>query len=362
LDVVLPKNSLTMTEAEIVEWHVEEGGAVTAGDPLFTMETEKSQVVVEASVSGTLERILAAPGEVVSAGDTIATVATGDGAGSPERIAAHTPRSVAPAAAELAAQLGLNIEEIRGSGSGGRVIEEDVLKALGAGPQRQSAQTESASPQVALNMPTRSAVVQSKKRATGNKTTEIAASIPTFQVGSLLRFPSSPRPDRATFSDLLVAATAQAVREVPLANALIEDDEVRTYDDVRVGLLVRDNDALVPLVFADPDRLDLGELHSRRRDLMKRVKSGTLPQGATAWPTIVISNIGRPSIRWFTAVLYPGTSATLAVGGIGAVKPDCVEIVLTCDHRVLDGVDGATFLEALAASLESLHRRDEVTQ
>lgn len=360
MDIVLPKNSLTMTEAEIIEWHVKEGGTVTFGEPLFTMETEKSQVVVEASVSGTLERILAAPGEVVPAGEAIASVASSDDTGSRENLPAASTRSVAPAAVELAAQLGLDIALIRGSGSGGRVIEEDVLKAVARLPQKQTAQKTPDASHGAPNMPARSPAVQSRKRASGNKATKTAASIPTFQVASLVRFPAGPRADRATISDLLVAATAKAIRQVPIVNALIDDGQVHTYDDLRVGLLVRVDDALVPLVFPDPDRQNLGALHKHRRDLMRRMGSGSLPQEATAWPTFVISNIGRPGIRWFTAVLYPGTSATLAVGGVGAVAPDSAEVVLTCDHRVLDGVDGASFLEALATSLASLPIECEV--
>lgn len=363
MDVVLPKNSLTMTEAEILEWHVEEGGAVTAGEPLFTMETEKSQVVVEASISGRLERILAASGDVVSAGEVIANVATVGDTAVRKNFAPDTPRSVAPAAAELASQLGLDIAQIRGSGSGGRVIEEDVLKAFAAGPQEKLTDNEvSAASGAGLTEPARSPAVQSRRRASGNKSTEAAASIPTFQVASLVRVPAGPRADRATVSDLLVAATAKAIRQVPIANALVEDGEVQTYDDVRVGLLIRDGDALLPLVFPDPDRQELGALHEQRRDLMRQVGSGSLPQEATAWPTFVISNIGRPSIRWFTAVLYPGTAATLAAGGLGAVAPDCVEVVLTCDHRILNGVDGAAFLEALDTSLESLHTEGEVAR
>jgi pyruvate dehydrogenase E2 component (dihydrolipoamide acetyltransferase) len=177
--------------------------------------------------------------------------------------------------------------------------------------------------------------------------------VPTFQLAVELPLPTRPRADRVTASDLLIAAAASAARAVPVVNACVRDDEVLLYDDVRVGLLVRDDDALVPLVFQDPDLVGLPELHDRRRELMKVVGNGALPGDATAWPTLVISNIGRPGVRWFSAVLYPGTTVTLAIGSVGEQTPDRAQAVLTCDHRALDGVDAANYCDALSEALAS---------
>ena len=117
---------------------------------------------------------------------------------------------------------------------------------------------------------------------------------------------------------------------------------------------MREGDALIPLVFADADKKPLSELHLTRRKMMADIESGNLDGSATAWPTFVISNIGRQGVNWFTAVLFPGTAATLAIGGLS--DNNTVEAVLTCDHRVLDGIDGADFLDALASSLEQVSK------
>ncbi len=351
MDVVLPKNSLTMTEAEILEWYVPEGGEVVVGEPLFLMETEKSQVEVEATVSGRLTQIRCAPGTVASAGEVIAVVETGGF----DRSFTGQPageRTVAPAAAELAAHLDIDLDSVRGSGTGGRVIEEDVLKA--AEQSTLAAPTAGDEVAPARQEPRRHRAEFSKNRTVGNEATKQAAAVPTFQLSTLVTVPSGVRADRATASDLLVAAAAAAAREVPVANALFDAGAACLYDDIRVGLLVRDGDALLPLVFADPDRADLGELHQRRREWMSQLGKSALPAQATAWPTIVVSNIGRPSVRWFSAVLYPGTAVTLAVGGLGAPGPDQADVVLTCDHRVLDGVDAADFAAAFATALRTL--------
>ena len=377
MDVVLPKNSLTMTEAEILEWYAEEGTTVTVGEPLFLMETEKSQVDVEAVVSGTLTEIRAQPGTVVVAGEVIAVIDTGQ-ADSSFAGSAPTARSVAPAAAELAAQLGIDIDTVRGSGSGGRVIEEDVLKVSAAaatmdrpapvpavaqasrgdapapgGPAPDRPPASTVTPMAAV--PDSRPALFSRQRVVGNRSTGWAAGVPTFQLSAVIEIPAAARVGDAKMSDLLIAGAARAAREVPVANAFVDDNgEVRLYNDVRVALLVRDDDALLPLVFADADRIDLSLLHARRRELMAQVGNGALPASATAWPTLVISNIGRPSVRWFSAVLFPGTSLTVAVGGLGAHGPGKAEIVLTCDHRVLDGVDAANFATAFDASLRDL--------
>lgn len=351
MDVVLPKNSLTMTEAEVIEWYVSEGGTVVAGEPLFLMETEKSQVVVDAIASGQLSEILVAAGGNAAAGEVIAVLETSGTETASVLRGPQAGRQVSPAAADLAKQLDIDIDSVRGSGSGGRVIEEDVLRAAErtAPPPGQ----ETAAPGRAPTEPSTRAAAPSRARAVGNRSTQWAAAVPTFQMSIELALPSRPRSDRATASDLLLAAVAQAARAVPLANAYVDEAEVRLYDDVRVGLLVRDGDALVPLVFADPDRAELADLHQRRRDLMARVGNEALPEDATSWPTIVISNIGRPGVRWFSAVLYPATTVTLAVGSVGSLAPDKAEVVLTCDHRAVDGVDAANFCDALCDALAS---------
>jgi pyruvate dehydrogenase E2 component (dihydrolipoamide acetyltransferase) len=347
VDVVLPKNSLTMTEAEIIEWYVEEGGEVVAGQPLFVMETEKSQVDVEAAKSGRLTEIRCQPGTVAAAGEVIAVVDTGE----PDTSftgSTGPARAVAPAAAELAEQLGIDIDTVRGSGTGGRVLEDDVLKAVTQTPAGTNVPA-------GTSQPASRPAEFSKARIAGNRATVAAAAVPVFHLSVQVPLPRSARPDGATASDLLVAAAATAARKVPVANAFADDEHnVRLYEQVRVGLLVRDRDALVPLVFADPDQAGLDRLHAQRREWMAQVGNGSLPTEAISWPTLVVSNIGRPSVGWFSAVLFPATSVTIAVGGLGARQPRQAEVVLTCDHRVLDGVDAAQFAEAFTDALAAL--------
>jgi pyruvate dehydrogenase E2 component (dihydrolipoamide acetyltransferase) len=385
MEIVLPKNSLTMTEAEIIAWHAEEGQPVEAGDLLFTMETSKSQVDIEAPASGTLTRILRQPGDVVPAGDVIAilevagepTATTGQGLAAP----VSASRMVSATAAALAADLGVDIDTVRGSGPGGRVLEEDVIRASQAqrpanppaapsapaapsGPGATGpAPPQPAPPPTGLSAPKSAGpggprhvvpASMSKARRAGLRLTEEMASVPVFQLAGDLDFApvrEAMAAEGVSVSDVLLVACAQALDAVPIANACLHQGEVHRYAEKRIGLLVRNQDALVPLVFPEPARQPLAELHRRRRDLMDQLEKGAVPVDATSWPTFVISNIGRPGVVWFSAVLFPGTAATLAVGSLS--DDHTVRAVLTCDHRILDGVDAAELMSALRAAVAS---------
>jgi pyruvate dehydrogenase E2 component (dihydrolipoamide acetyltransferase) len=419
MDVVLPKNSLTMTEAEIVSWLVGEGQQVVAGEPLFTMETAKSQVDVESPATGVLARIVRPTGEVVAAGEVVAVLDTGDGApAGTERSgtgAVAPSRVVSGAAAALAADLDIDIDQVRGSGTGGRVLEEDVIRAASAtlptgsapaapgpshvdrgavepaDPDRSGAPSGGgALPEAEPSLPGRSVpdrgpagpgtpvapstpdgsaagggpgeapatepAPASAARRAGMRLTETVATVPVFHLAGRLDF--APVWDRmraagVSVTDVLVVASARALREVPVAHARAAGGgDVERYTRARIGVLVRAGDALVPLALDEPDRLGVVELHRRRRALTDRVGTGPLPLHALRQPTFVISNIGRPGVEWFSAVLYPRTAVTLAVGSLA---PDrSVRVVLTCDHRVVDGVDAADFLAALSGAVTEM--------
>jgi len=357
MDILLPKNSLTMTEAELVVWYVAEGDEVKAGSPMFAMETEKSQVDVDAPASGRLVSILRVAGDVVTAGEVIAVLEQSGSA--PAQIAAGrtSSREVALGARELAASLGVNIDSVRGTGTDGRVSEDDVIAAAGQDGKSVSttgavsgrlAGSAAAAPGV---VPATSVPDFSRSRRAGNRATLAALAAPDFQLAADVDLPRSGRSGAGTTSDVLLAAAGIALRAVPIANAVCLDGEPRLYRDVRVGLLVRPEDALLPLVFADPDKRSMSELHGLRRSLLEAATSGSLPVEVVTSPTFVISNIGRPGISWFSAVLYPGTAATMAVGSRGATPDGKTTVVLTCDHRVLDGVDAADFVSAFSDAL-----------
>lgn len=364
MDVVLPKNSLTMTEAELVAWHVSEGERVEIGTPLFTMETAKAQVDVDASAAGVIRRILRQEGEIVLAGEAVAELVVDRSNPAEEtKLDTPAPRRIASGAASLAKELGIDIENVRGTGTGGRVLEEDVIRAAKTMVDEPPTASSPPSTSTAVHgeAPSTEPVEMSKARRSGQRLTGSMGAVPVFHLAGLLDF--APAWDtmtaaQATVTDVLVQGCARALRAVPIANACYRDDEVRRYLDIRVAVLTRMDGALIPLVFADPDRRTLSALHRDRRELTEQLGARPLPLDATRPPTFVISNIGRTSVTWFSAVLFPGTAVTLAMGGMRSDRK--VETVLTCDHRVLDGVDATDFLERIAAEIADVAAGSEV--
>lgn len=334
MDVVLPKVALTMTEAVLVEWLVEEGGEVAKGQPLFTIETDKTATEIESPGDGVLREVRVAAGETVQAGAVIATlVVDGQQAATPREQAAVT---VAPAAAALAEALGVDLATVRGSGTAGRVLEVDVMAAADATPAPAAVATEQG--------PRTEPLAFSRARAAGMRLTEHSVAVPTFLLGGTLRFPEG-----ATPTDSLAVAAAAALKAVPVANACVRDGQPQRYLDVRIGVLVRDGDALLPLVFDDPSGLTAEGFREQRSSVGDALARGPLPLARTSGATFVISNLGRYDVEFFTAVLYPGTAITLALGTVGADRT--AQAVLTCDHRLVDGVDAAEFLTALRTQL-----------
>lgn len=359
-EVVLPKVALTMTEGVIVEWLVEEGTAVRKGEPLFTMETDKTEVAIESPGDGVLQGVRYRAGDTVPAGEVVATLAdadadaaagegAGDAADAARAVDAPAPRGVAPAAAALAGQLGIDLTTVVGTGTGGRVVESDVIKVASSAPPAAVAPEPTARAAEAVET---EPVEASRARRAGLRLTELSVAVPTF----FLAGPVDVAPVRDAMraagvgvTDVVAVAAAGALRDVPLANACIREGEVRHYRSIRVAILVRSGDALVPLVFDDPAAEGAVAFHARRRAAQDVLGNGVLPVSQTAGATFAISNLGAYGVDAFTAVLFPQTAITLALGATGAdpTRPGTARATLTCDHRIVDGVDAAAFLAAL---------------
>lgn len=348
MNVILPKVALTMTQATIVEWFKEQGDSITKGEILFSMETDKSELEVESPGDGTLREILYSAGDTVQAGAVVAVLENGDEDSSDDDKPSATA-DVAPAAASLAAEIGVDINSVVGTGTGGRVLESDVMK-VAADPSSASVQ----SPRAATNgsEPEVEVVEFSRARGAGMRLTEHTTNIPTFILSGLIDFEERQADMESagvSVTDVLAIAIAVALREVPLANARIRGGRVERYLHPRVGILVRQEDALIPLVFDDPAEHDAATFRTQRTEAASALRRGRLPVEQTSGPTFVISNLGRFNVEFFSAILFPETAITMATGSIGAntTHPGALRAVLTCDHRIIDGMDAAEFLASV---------------
>lgn len=355
MDIVVPKIALTMTEATIGQWLRSPGDEVKKGEALFTMQTDKSVVEVEAPADGVLSEIHRYAGETVEVGGLVGVLRVEGESAVQDSQASERHVAVAPEASRLAEALGIEVARVRGTGPGGRVTEADVILAGEA----------EASPGVVPSGSDHGAVrlTSTRARSAGVRALMAAPGAPIFYVGRRVQVPSlggGGSRVKAGPTDLMVVAAARALRRHPRANGYATNEGALTYSEVRIGVLVRVDDSLVAITIRDPDLSSLDEVSRKRASAGTALGSGRMGTEASISPTFVISNLGKWGVDAFSAVLYPGTSATLAVGTLqdDGASGRSTYVVLTCDHRVLDGVEAASFLQDFATELSTLGEGD----
>lgn len=320
--VRMPALGTTSDELTIVAWRKAVGDAVEPGEPLVEVETDKATLEVEAAAGGTLLSIERPEGEVVRAGDLVAWIGE-PGEEIPETV---ERKEASPAVRKLARELGVDLAGIAGSGPGGRVGREDVLAAGGdAGGEPVS--------------PHRLALARRLERA---------AAIPQFSVGVTVDV-SRVSTDEA-WTPALLRATAATLREHPALNALwLEGGRIRRLDRVDVGLAVAGEDSLYVVTIPEPDALSPTELAETISRVADDARAGHAARSPAA---VILSNLGGVGVDRFTPILDPDATAVLAAGR----ATDRLELTLTVDHRVADGVAAGRFLAALRDRLEATGR------
>lgn len=396
--------SPTMEVGTIAKWHVEEGAAVSSGMVVCDVETDKATMEYESPLEGTLLKIVVpaggkaavgdvigivgAPGEDISALLAEAPAAAGSAAQTTqtdakkkEEVAAAVPgvqttenvvdnRQIksSPLARKLAAQYGIDLASVRGSGPGGRIVKSDIeaarqtKKEIGPmGPIGPSAA--SAEDQV---IP-----VSQKRRIIAQRLSESIYSAPHYylkvrvQLDAVLAAreihnKSAERP--CSLNAILMYFVAQALRKHPMVNAAWEGERIRMFGRADIGLAVAVQDGLLTPIVRDCGRKSITEIDDELRVLIDKARAGKLTPEEFTGATFTISNLGSFGIEEFTAIINPPGSAILAVGEArreqifdahGAAQvATMMRLTLSCDHRVIDGAVGAAFLRELKMMLE----------
>jgi len=197
----------------------------------------------------------------------------------------------------------------------------------------------------------------SAARRASMRVTESSVGVPTFLVARRIDLTDQLQKYKeagATLTDVLIIAVAQALIAVPAIHSCLRDRLAHHFTSTRVAVLVRAGDALLPIVFPDAETAAAAEIRHERSFLQGQATDKYLPANRMISPTFVISNLGRYDVDWFSAVLFPDTAATLAVGAIVASSDggQHIRAVLTCDHRLVDGIDGAQFLDHLSRNMQ----------
>jgi pyruvate dehydrogenase E2 component (dihydrolipoamide acetyltransferase) len=407
--ITMPKLSDTMVEGTIARWRKKQGDAIETGDILAEVETDKATMEMEAFDEGVLKEIYVADGGVAKVGEKVAlilaegeTAEAGSAAPAPkadlttgakpaEPQAAPAPAAPAagaptgarvkasPLAKKLAAERGVALEGIQGTGPGGRVVAEDIPEK-GAAPAAAAAPAPAPAPapkiQAAAGKGDQRVPLSGMRRVIAERLLASKTQLPHFYLSievdasALMRLRKelntaneSAGLPKLTINDFVLLAVARAAASHPYINASWAGDAIIQYGSVNISVAVAVDDGLVTPVIRDAHKLSLKEISSAVKDFAKRAREKKLKPEEYQGGTITVSTLGAYGIEQFSAIINPPQAAILAVGAI-VKKPivnakneivvgERMTITLSCDHRVVDGAVGAEYLGTLRKLIEN---------
>ena len=418
-EFTMPSLGADMTSGRLLEWYVRPGDAVRKGDLLAAVDTSKAEIDIEVFEDGVVGELLVEPGTRVAVGAPLATIlpAGGNGAAAPpaptaapeqrasdlamrgERdsgpaaAAGETGRArVSPLARRVAAELGVDLAKVEGTGPGGSVVREDVERAAAA--VAPSAAPSPAAPPISTHPPAPPAPLPSMpiaeapfppaaatdkraamRKAIGDLMARSAREIPHYRLETHVDLTTAlawlhernaplPPPQRAIPAALLLAASARAAAKHPALNGFFADGVPQPSTSVHLGvaLSIRGGGLIAPAIH-DADRLPFQELMERLRDLAARARAGSLRQSEMADPTITVTNLGDRGADKVHGVIYAPQVALIGFGAIKArawATPDgllgarrTVIATLAADHRASDGHDGSLLLAEIDRLLQA---------
>ena len=423
--VMMEALSPTMEEGRLVKWNKNEGDVVKSGDVLAEVETDKAIMELVARGDGVLRARLVPENSTTPVGQLIGVIAAADEdisaltagaapaapaaaapAAAPEAAmpaapaapaappAPAAPRTAMPAvdhhaseqaghasdtggrhlasplARRMASERGLDINQVRGSGPGGRIIKRDVEEAMTGGAAL-LAGARPAAPSVSATDYTDSPLTQIRKTI-ARRLAESIGPVPTFyltaeydlaRVTDMRAAMAAIGPEfKVSVNDIILKAVAVALTRHPEVNAHWMGDRIRQHHRVHVGMAVAIPEGLITPVIFDADTKGLSRISQESRELAKRARERKLQPHEYTGATMSVSNLGMLGIDEFTAIINPPEAAILAVGAVedkavvvdGAIEVrKRMRVTMSCDHRVIDGALGAQFLQTLRRLIEN---------
>jgi pyruvate dehydrogenase E2 component (dihydrolipoyllysine-residue acetyltransferase) len=435
--VIMPKLSPTMEEGQIARWLKKEGDKVTMGEPLAEIDTDKATMEMQALTEGVLRKIIIGDGQSAPLGQPIAIIGTADedissllseappapakqeapapqqpepapaaaeqpaqpqaraaaagtasnannGSQTAPAPAASAPSSgrliVSPLAARMAAESGLDLRSVQGSGPGGRIIKKDIEAALSQPKAAPSTQRYPRAVEPARFQPAEVAAASAYRDEPATQIRQTIAKrlvtslgpVPHFflttdiemdRAAEMRRGINALDPDlKISINDIIIKVTAAALIQHPEVNASFQEKFIRYYEHADIGVAVAIEDGLITPVVRAADQKSLSQIAVEVRELAERARSKKLKPEEYTGATFSISNLGMFGIDEFTAVINPPEGAILAIGAMTA-KPvvrdneivirQIMRVTMSCDHRVVDGATGAKFLQTFKKILEN---------
>ncbi len=412
--IVMEALSPTMEEGRLVEWKKKEGDTVAVGDVLAEVETDKAVMELVARSAGTLLKQLVAAGATVPVSAPVGWIGAAgesvDGGGAapaaapapapaakaaPASVSAPPPPAPAPSqpavataptavsapsalsarvkasplARKIASERGLNLAGVSGSGPEGRVIKRDLDTVSVPSAVAPPSAPRMAAPGTGFE----DRPLTQIRKTIAKRLVQSIGPIPTFylttevdmeRVAEAREALNAAAGDKGkvSFNDIVLKAVATALRQHTACNAWWQDDHIRYWNEVHLGMAVAVEDGLITPVVRNADTKSLREISAETRDLAQRARERRLKPEEYTGATFSVSNLGMFDIEHFTAIINPPEGGILAVGSIaqvpavvgGQLQPRRrMRMTMSCDHRVIDGATGAQFLRTLKLLLEN---------
>jgi len=422
IEILMPALSPTMTHGNLAQWAVAEGDAVTAGDVICEIETDKATMEVEAVDEGVIGKILTPAGtENVAVNSPIAllledgedasaldgyTPSAAPAAPAAPDVAVAPPAAVAPPVAvapptasappsasapptasalptgrvfasplarRIAADKGLDLAQVKGSGPHGRIVKRDV-EAAQPGPQAAAAPSVTVNDPAFANMPAFTATANTNMRKIiAKRLTQSARDVPHFnltvdvEIDTLLALRKQLNGyEGATYkisvNDFVVKAVAQALKTVPECNVAYTDEAILQFAQVDIAIAVAIDGGLITPIVKDAASRGMAALSNEVRDLAGRARDGKLKPEEFQGGTFTVSNLGMFGVKGFNSIINPPQGGILSVGA-GEQRPvvkdgalsiaTVMTLTLAVDHRCIDGSTGAAFIKELKALIEN---------
>ena len=371
--VMMPRLSLTMKEGTVVQWFKKEGDLVQKGEPIVEVLSEKVTYDVEAPASGVLRKILAAEGVDVPVAEAMGIITAPDeqlpeitvaaevrvekieeAVRVPEKRIAEKAEErfiASPAAKRLARELGVDLAKVKGTGPEGRIVEDDVKRLIEE--TETMPKVRETIPLSGIRKTTAERVSLSARTAPHSTITMEVDVTNAFKLREEMQF---------SYTDILVKAIAEALREHPLINSTLEGDQIKIFEDVNVGVAVATENGLVVPVIHKADKKSLTEIASIMKELVGKARQGKLSREELTGGTFTVTNLGMYGVDVFIPIINPPEAAILGAGKVTEkpvivnkeVKPKPVmQLSLSFDHRIVDGAPAAQFLQKVKQLLEN---------
>ena len=410
ISILMPALSPTMTEGTLASWQVKEGDAIQSGQVLAEIETDKAVMEVEAVDEGVLAKILVPAGsESVAVNSVIALLAeegedpatisvpsntnapvnntTSEVAAPSQTTSTQKPSNkstsdpsgtrifASPLARRLAAEAGLDLASLKGSGPHGRIVKRDIETAIAAGPVPKAAPAQAGMVSTDLAGPAPYEVVplNTMRKTIARRLSEAKSTVPHFYLSVDIELDqllaarkalntSADGAYKLSVNDLILKACGMALMKVPKANATWADEGIRLYQRADIAVAVATEGGLITPVVRGANLKGLAAISTEMKDLAERARASKLMPEEYQGGSFTLSNLGMFGVKQFQAIINPPQASILAVGA-GVEQPiarngkietaTVMSATLSVDHRAVDGALGAQLLQAIKGYIET---------